>query len=138
MSALLRSVVIDIGFFPKSAAGQSQPHHSKSGRTGMSSRSVATLLPARFERSRIARLYRFSAVAPAKMSEGFPAILTRGVASLSGAAQILVRAGEPPVERDKLGAARAGEPKVACVVKRELRSFRQDDGRVEIDRLERD
>jgi hypothetical protein len=61
----LRSALIDIGFFPKSAASESQPYSCKCGRTGMSSRSVATLLPARFKLSRMARLYRFRAAAPA-------------------------------------------------------------------------
>ena len=37
------------------------------------------------------------------------------------AVEIIVRAGEPLVERDKLRVERAGEPKIARVVKTELR-----------------
>src|SRR5271154_3707915 len=48
MSADLRSAVIDIGTILKSAASPSQPHRSQSGRTGMSSRSVTTRIPARY------------------------------------------------------------------------------------------
>ena len=57
---------------------------------------------------------------------------------LVGAAEIFVRAGELVVKRDKLDAERTGEPKVACVVKRELRSLGQEDGGVEIDGHRRD
>ncbi len=58
--------------------------------------------------------------------------------ALFGPAQIFVRARKLVVKRDEFGPERAGEPKVACVVKRELRSLSQDDGGVEIDCLQRD
>jgi hypothetical protein len=48
------------------------------------------------------------------------------------------RARELVVKRDKLSAKRVGEPKVACVVKRQLHSLREDDGVAEIYRHRRD
>src|ERR1700683_1459612 len=64
MSADLRSAVIDIGIVLKSAAGRGPPYRFQSGRAGMSSRAVATVIPTPIG-ARIGRLYRFRAAAPA-------------------------------------------------------------------------
>jgi hypothetical protein len=97
-------------------------------------------------RSRIARLYRFfgetlvlkipvrEGSSRARHPRGGVARETEPWPLLSGAAQLLVRAGELVVERDKLSVERVGEPKVARVIKREVHPLGQDDGGVEIDR----
>jgi len=50
-------------------------------------------------------------------------VLLAFIAAGQAFAYVLVRAGKLGIERDKFGSKRVGEPKVACVVKRELRSL---------------
>src|SRR5271154_661196 len=88
MSADLRSAVIDIGFPLNLRPAEASLIVLKSGRTGMSSRSVATLLPATFKLSRIACLYRFPLRTPARSGlagrEAFPADVFRDRRGVEG------------------------------------------------------
>ena len=81
----------------------------------MSSRSVATPLPRAGLRSRDRALIQIL-ILRLQRNVRFPS--PTGRTALFGNAQILVRASELVVKRDKPGAERAGQPRVACIVKR--------------------
>src|ERR1700730_13908673 len=117
MSADLRSAVIDIGIILKSAAGRSQPHRLEK----RPNRDVVQVGRNANSRAMLRRGSRaYTDLAPRRQQNiglGDPSSWAIGTqesqTSLFGAAQIFVRAGEPVVKRDKLGAERAGQPKVA-------------------------